>query len=279
MENNNVQTSQYVHEGDEDYERLLTLNKLVNQRYLEFLRLNSGMKILNVGSGPAILATEMANEMNGNGKIYCIERDDKVCEKAEELITKNNLSDNIVIRKGDVVDNFPLNEDEWGTFDLAEARFLLEHVHDPQRVIEQMVQSVRPGGRVILCDDDHSSFRLYPENEDVSKLLNELSKVYLQAGNDPFVGQKIAHYLNNAGATPVRSSMIHFGGVGGSSRLNEIITLTTELILNSKSIILQYTDYDEQSLDNTIEIFHEWSRKKGNALWYSIPIIEGIREI
>ena len=36
--------------------------------------------------------------------------------------------------------------DEWGTFDLVHARFLLEHVSDPLAVVRSMARAVRPGG-------------------------------------------------------------------------------------------------------------------------------------
>jgi 2-polyprenyl-3-methyl-5-hydroxy-6-metoxy-1,4-benzoquinol methylase len=47
-----------------------------------------------------------------------------------------------------------------GHFDVAHARFLLEHVPDPLVIVRTMVRAVRPGGRVILADDDYEGLRL-----------------------------------------------------------------------------------------------------------------------
>ena len=54
-------------------------------------------------------------------------------------------------------------DDEWGTFDVAHTRFVLEHVPDPLRVVKTMVRAVQPGGRIVLADDDHDVLRLWPE--------------------------------------------------------------------------------------------------------------------
>src|SRR2546430_4024825 len=58
------------------------------------------------------------------------------------------------LRQGDVLQP-PLRDEEWGSFDVAHARFILEHVDDPLRVVKAMLRAVRPGGRVVLADDDH----------------------------------------------------------------------------------------------------------------------------
>jgi len=70
-------------------------------------------------------------------------------------------------RQGDVFAML-LRDDEWGRFDVAHARFLLEHVPDPLTVVRSMVRTVRVGGRVVLEDDDHEVIRLWPEPVDVT---------------------------------------------------------------------------------------------------------------
>ena len=36
-------------------------------------------------------------------------------------------------------------------------------MRDPLAVVRQMVRAVKPGGRVVLADDDHDLLRLWPE--------------------------------------------------------------------------------------------------------------------
>ena len=66
------------------------------------------------------------------------------------------------LRSGDAL-ALPLRTEEWGDFDVAHARFVLEHVRDPLGVVRSMVRAVKFGGRIVLEDDDHEVIRLWPE--------------------------------------------------------------------------------------------------------------------
>ena len=50
-----------------------------------------------------------------------------------------------------------------GRFDLVHTRFLLEHVPDPLAIVREMVAAARPGGRIVLIDDDHDLLRFWPD--------------------------------------------------------------------------------------------------------------------
>jgi SAM-dependent methyltransferase len=91
-----------------------------------------------------------------------VERDPRQIAEALRLAEAVGEGGLVELREGRAQD-LPLAPGEWGTFDLAHARFLLEHVPDPLAVVKQMVKAVRPGGRVALLDDDHELLRLFPE--------------------------------------------------------------------------------------------------------------------
>ena len=60
-----------------------------------------------------------------------------------------------------------LTDNELGQFDVAHARFVLEHLPDPLLLVRNMAGAVRPGGRVILSDDDYDGLRLWPSHRDL----------------------------------------------------------------------------------------------------------------
>ena len=99
-------------------------------------------------------------------------------------------------------EQLPLRENEWGTFDVAHTRFLLEHVPDPAAVVRQMIRAVRPGGRIILQDDAHDTHRLWPEPPGFGRLWSAYLRTYDRLGNDPFVGVRLVSLLVEAGAVP-----------------------------------------------------------------------------
>src|SRR5919204_622789 len=105
----------------------------------------------------------------------------------------------------------PLTRAEWGSFDVAHTRFLLEHVPDPEAVVAAMVRAVRPGGRIVLADDDHDVLRLWPEPAAVRAVWQAYCGTYERMGNDPYVGRRLPALLHGAGAVPRRSTWIFFG--------------------------------------------------------------------
>ncbi|HLB00763.1 MAG TPA: class I SAM-dependent methyltransferase, partial [Bacteroidota bacterium] len=156
--------STYIHGSKANEQaRLAALNEYLNSGYIGVVRPRRGDKILDVGSGPGQF-TLMMGEMTGHGtSVLGIERDERQLEQARRMLgsAMPGIRDiaRVEFRQGDAM-NLPLDPEEWGGFDLAHARFLLEHLPDPGSVVAGMAKAVRPGGRVFLSDDDHDVFRL-----------------------------------------------------------------------------------------------------------------------
>ena len=95
-----------------------------------------------------------------------------------------------------------------GQFDVARARFVLEHIPTPLQVVRNMARAVRPGGRVILSDDDYDGLRLWPEPPGFSLVWNAYQRTYDRHGNDPIVGRRLVQLLHQAGLllAAIRSS-------------------------------------------------------------------------
>src|SRR5581483_693822 len=81
----------------------------------------------------------------------------------------------------------------------------------------QMMQAVRPGGRVILADDDHEVLRVWPEPPGFMALWQAYVRTYDRLGNDPFVGRRLVQLLHCAGVRPSRNTWLFFGGCSGQS--------------------------------------------------------------
>jgi 2-polyprenyl-3-methyl-5-hydroxy-6-metoxy-1,4-benzoquinol methylase len=72
-----------------------------------------------------------------------IERSEAQILEAARQAASDHESDLLEMREGSVEDP-PLADEEWGRFDVAHARFLLEHLPDPLAVVRMMVRAVRP---------------------------------------------------------------------------------------------------------------------------------------
>src|ERR1044072_1350922 len=137
-------TSRYVHgTHPEEQRRLADLNALVNHASLEALAATPGERALDVGSGLGQFARALAR-VTGE-RVVAVERSPEQIARAVALAADAGEEPLVDFRAGDAL-SLPLARAEWGSFDLAHARFLLEHVPGPQEVVNAMGRAVRTSG-------------------------------------------------------------------------------------------------------------------------------------
>src|SRR2546425_6601074 len=152
--------SRYLH-GTEPLEqrRLSRLNDLISGASRRELGLRGGGRILEGGGGRGQFARAMARAAGPAGRVLGIERSREQIAGAARAARAAGEAGLAEWRQGDALE-LPLRRREWGSFDVAHARFLLEHVPEPRRVVEGMARAVRPGGRIVLEGDDHDALPL-----------------------------------------------------------------------------------------------------------------------
>ncbi len=268
--------SHYIHgTGSEEQQRLTLLNTvLLNEECLKQMGLLGGERILDVGSGLGQFSRAMARK--SKTVVLGIERSEEQIGEARRQSKTDHEEGLVEFRKGDARE-LPLREDEWGTFDLAWTRFVLEHVPDPLNVVKQMVRAVRKGARVVLADDDHDILRLYPEIPEFVKLWNAYMQTYTALGNDPIVGRKLVSFLHEAGAAPVRNTWIFFGSCSGDRRFDIYVDNLIGVIAGAKEEIVKQGLFEEKRFDRVISSFGSWSKQPEAALWYGVAWAEGMK--
>lgn len=268
--------SRYIHgTSPGEQERLTLLNKiLLNDACLKELSLSGGEKILDVGSGLGQFSRAMARAAGKS--VLGIERSDEQINEAVRQASsagENNLAE---FRTGDAR-KLPLRDDEWETFDVAIARFVLEHVPDPTNVVKEMVRAVKPGGRVVLADDDHEILRVHPEISGFTELWQAYMRTFVALGNDPVVGKKLTTLLHEAGAEPVRSNWIFFGSCRGENRFDAYVDNLVGVIAGAKERVVREGVFNEHKFDEVIASFQSWRLLPDAALWYAVSWAEGKR--
>jgi len=267
--------SRYIHgTTPEEQSRLSLLNDLLNSRCVEAMRLRGGEKILDVGSGLGQLTRAMARK--AGAKVIGIERSDEQIAEAQRLSALAGEETQVEFRRGDAL-QFPLRTDEWGTFDIAHTRFLLEHVPKPLEIVRAMVRAVRPGGRIILEDDDHDLLRLWPEPSGFASLWQAYMRSYEHLGNDPIVGRRLVSLLAEAGAQPVRNALLFFGGCSGDDHFEGYVENLIGVISGARSTVIQAGLLPAESFDAAIDSIREWNHHKAAAIWYALSWAEGRR--
>jgi SAM-dependent methyltransferase len=267
----------YVHgTSPEEQRRLARLNEMMNTASLAELLPVRGTRILDVGSGLGQLTRAMARAAGAGARAVGVERSAEQIAEAERLAREDGDNGLAEFRLGDAL-AMPLADAEWGTFDLAHARFLLEHVPDPLAVVKAMVRAVRPGGRVVLEDDDHDLLRLWPEPPGATALWNAYVETFRRHGNDPHVGRKLVALLRDAGATPVRSTWIFLGGAAGTPEFAAWSENLIAIFLGARASILEGGHVAAPAFEDSIGALRTWAVRDDAALWYAIPWAEGRR--
>ena len=242
------------------------------------LGLAPGLRVLDVGSGLGQFTRAMAGAVGPAGCVVGVERSAEQLAEWRRLAAAAGEADLVDVRAGDA-DRLPLRADEWGGFDVAHARFLLEHVADPQAVVDAMVRAVRPGGRVVLEDDDHDLLRLFPELPDFDRIWNAYARSYAVAGHDPWVGRKLPSMLARAGAKPTRCDWPFFGACHGSETFEAIVTNCRAIVTGARAAILAAGKLTDAEFEAGIRAYDDWCRTPGAAYWYCTFWAEGVRPV
>ncbi|MCB9844789.1 MAG: methyltransferase domain-containing protein [Phycisphaeraceae bacterium] len=267
--------SRYIHgTSPPEQDRLSRLNDFFNAACLERMRLRPGERVIDFGSGLGQLTRAMARA--SGAPVVGIERDPEQLETARRLADAAGESDLVEFRAGDATSP-PLGDHEWGTFDVAHARFVLEHVRDPRIVVGAMMRAVRPGGRVVVLDDHHPLMTPHPECPGFGAIWGAYMRSYDRIGVDPHVGARLVALLHGAGATGIRNSMVFFGGCAGGEHWDLIVENLRGVIAGARETMLEHQLIDAPTLDAGLEAIGEWGRRPDGALWYAIPWAEGVR--
>lgn len=270
-------SSQYLHGTDPDEQRRLSLlNDILNEGSLRELNLLGGESILDVGCGLAQLTRAMAGRSGAGGRVVGIEREAEQLEEARRQAAAVGEEHLVELRQGDAL-ALPLAAEEWETFDVAHTRFLLEHVPDPLAVVRQMVRAVRPGGRVVLEDDNHEALRFWPEPPAAVALWQAYTRTYERLNNDPYIGRRLVSLLYEAGATPVRNSLIFFGSCSGHPHFHLYVENLIGLFAGARELILGAGLLDRAAYEAGIRSLRAWMQRPDAALWFAIAWAEGKR--
>jgi len=271
-------TQPYLHGSKpKEQRRLSGMNELLNAACLRELALDAGGAILDVGSGLGQFTRDMARAAGTGARVLGIERDSRQLAEAQRQAQLAGESDLVEWRQGDAL-ALPLQKDEWGSFDVAHTRFVLEHVRHPERVVRQLVRAVRPGGRVVLADDDHQVLRLWPESPDFMEVWQAYIRSYEHLGCDPFIGRRMVALLREAGATPRRNHWVFFGSCAGAPEFPGFVRNAIGVVETAREVITGQFGFSVKRFDQALRALRQWGRRSDAALWYSLCWAEGVHE-
>lgn len=265
--------ARYIH-GTSPVEqtRLGWMNQLLNRRELAAIAPEGAEHALELGAGTGLFLRALAERLP-HGSVVGVERESAQLEAARAACT--GLA-NVELRQGDVLDP-PLRPEEWGSFDLVHARFLLEHLTQPAEAVAVMARAVRPGGCVVLADDDHDTLRLWPAAPAFERLWRAYCEQYTLRGMDPWIGRRLTGLLADAGLRPLRTELLFFGASAGMELFPVALANLEGVVGGAAEDVLGAGTLDEPALVAGLREIRAWGERPDAALWYAVPFAVGQR--
>jgi SAM-dependent methyltransferase len=188
------------------------------------------MSCLDVGSGGGDVALELARRVGPAGCVLGVDIDDTKLALATDEAAAAGVS-NVEYRKLDV-----LASEIGFDVDLVYARFLLTHLPDATDAASRLVNTVRPGGHVIVEDIDYTGSVVYPDNEAYWRYCELYTETARARGGDPNIGLRLPEILRAAGCDQVQVNIVQPAaldpsGAGGDVKL--VIPLTMENVADA----------------------------------------------
>jgi SAM-dependent methyltransferase len=266
-------TEQYLHgTAPEEQGRLSLLNRLINDAALREIDVQRGERIVDFGCGLGQLSRQMARA--AGLRLIGIERSGEQLAECARLAALDGEEHLLELRQGDATEP-PLRPEEQDHFDLAHARFVLEHVRDPLAVVRQMATATRKGGRVVLQDDDHDTLRAWPEPPGFDQLWRAYIRTYDRIGCDPYVGRRLVSLLHEAGLSPKRCTYLFFGSCAGEPSWPGLMDNLAGLFNGAREAVTAILG--SQDFDRAMAALKEWAQRPDAALWYAISYAEGVK--
>ena len=155
-------------EGEE--ERLIQQSQLydaVTRRFFREAGISSGMKVLDIGSGPGDVALTAAELVGPEGAVVGVDVNPAILETAQTRAQAAGFT-NVEFVAGDAR-TLDLGND----FDAITGRLVLMYMADPADALKQLATRLRPGGIVAFQEADFTPYQQMPHSPD-TPLANEL---------------------------------------------------------------------------------------------------------
>ena len=213
-------------------------------RELHWLGLQDGMSVLEVGCGPGFW-TEHLEQLVPTSPIVAIDADPGAILYAS---LRREWRPTTSFVTASVLDS-GLPE---GHFDFAVARYVFQHLRNPNAAASEILRMLRPGGKLLIIDTDVDIAGLIsPALPVLEELQPKTTEIQARHGGDRRIGRRIWRILANAGFTDlVQDAMLTSSDSHGLEpfllQLNpdRLVPLVRQGLLSETDYVLIQQAYD-----------------------------------
>jgi len=160
--------------------------------------LRPGQDLLDAGCGPGTITLELAARV-APGRVVGIDAAAEVVAKAQALASERGAT-NVEFSAGDV---YRLSFGD-GSFDVAHAHQLLQHLADPVSAIRELRRVLRPSGLLAVRDSDYGAFTWWPPDPLLDRWLEIYHRLTRRNGGEADAGRRLSSWVHAAGFEDLR---------------------------------------------------------------------------
>jgi arsenite methyltransferase len=192
-------------------EALYLTPDVVEQRreVLRLLAPAAGERVLDIGSGPGLLAGELAAAVGPAGRVCGVDVSADMLALARTRDVPTGCAPVEYLTAG--AERLPYPDD---TFDLAVSTQVMEYVPDVAAALAEAYRVLRPGGRLLLLDTDWDSIVWH--SRDAGRMRQVLA-VWDQHLVDPYLPRTLTGGLRGAGFTVSAPQVLPLLNAGASA--------------------------------------------------------------
>jgi ubiquinone/menaquinone biosynthesis C-methylase UbiE len=166
---------------------------------LDRVGVSAGWRCLDLGCGPGGIVDLLSVRAGPAGQVVALDADPVFLEHARVLVRDRGRG-NVEFVQGDAY-NTGLPR---GSFDFVHVRFVASTVGRHQDLISEAVALTCPGGVTALQEPDISTLKCYPPHAAWDRLARVLEQVFVSAGNDVQLAQRLYRLVLHAGLENVQ---------------------------------------------------------------------------
>jgi len=179
-------------------ERLILQAQLyegVTRRFFREAGIDSGMRVLDVGSGSGDVAFASAELVGPEGEVVGVDVNGEILETARGRAKEAGLN-NVTFMEGDA-----RTLDLAGEFDAVTGRLVLMYMADPADALSDLATRLRPGGIVAFQELDFTPYQslAHPDTPLMDKMINWVIQVFRRSGAHTEMGLDLYGAFVDAG--------------------------------------------------------------------------------
>jgi arsenite methyltransferase len=165
------------------------------------LALKPGERVLDIGSGPGLLACEMAEDVGPGGSVDGVDPSESMLVIARRRATAQIAQDRVRFTTGDAA-SLPLPDE---TFHAAVATQVFEYLADIPAALAEVYRVLRPGGRLLVLDTDWDSIVWHASDPERMRRVLAAWDEHLV---NPYLPRTLTRRLHEAGFSVTRRNVI-----------------------------------------------------------------------